>query len=559
MKIHVYNIGMYIRTTSRKNKDGSVVRYVHLAHNVWDPKAGYSKVEIIRNLGREDELDRKAIQRLVESLSRYLDGEEIKQTLVNEKEIELEPGRSFGGAWALDQIWRALSIDKLLKRLLQERRFETPVERLIFAMVANRALAPSSKLAIEEWVAEDALIPDLSHVSVTQLYRAMDFLIEANEVIQETVFFSVANLFNLEVDLLYFDTTSTYFETEEEDVFRRNGHSKDHRPDLPQAVIGLAVTREGIPVRCWVWPGNTADVSVIEEVKKDLNGWKLNRVISVIDRGFSSEDNLRYLQRAGGHYIAGERMRSGMENVEHALSRPGRFKPVADNLEIKEVVVGDGEARIRYILARNPKEAERDKEKRELILSKIKEELARLGDLAGEPHCKACCELIAHKSYGRYLKMDERGQPHIDKAKVKAEERLDGKYLIRTSDDTLSAVDVALGYKQLYQVEDAFRTLKTTLELRPVYHRLEDRIRSHILLCWLALLLIRVMENQSGQTWAKMRRSLSRIQATMLKTSSGSMTKTSTLSPALKQLFKDLKIKEPPRILDLSKIHPEKP
>jgi hypothetical protein len=529
-----------------------------LAHNVWDPRGGYSKVEVLKNLGREDELDRKAIQRLMESLSRYLDGEEVKKPgLINERELELEPGRTFGGVWALDQFWRRLGIDKILKNLLQERQFETPVERLIFAMVANRALDPSSKLAIEEWVAEDALIPDLSHVSVTQLYRAMDFMLEANEVIQENVFFSVANLFNLEVDLLYFDTTSTYFETEDEDDFRKKGHSKDSRPDLPQAVIGLAVTRDGIPVRCWVWPGNTGDMSVIEEVKKDLNGWKLNRVISVIDRGFSSDDNLRYLQRAGGHYIAGERMRSGMEHVEQALSRPGRFKPVADNLEIKEVVVGDGEARIRYVLARNPKEALRDREKRALILSRIKEALAKLGDMEGEPHSKACCELIAHKSYGRYLKMDEQGHPHIDNAKVKAEERLDGKYLIRTSDDTLSSVDVALGYKQLYQVENAFRTLKTTLELRPVYHRLEDRIRSHILLCWLALLLIRVMENQTGQTWTKLRRILSRIQATGLKTASGSMTKTSTLNPALKQLFKDLKIKEPLRILDLSKKHPE--
>ena len=176
---------MYIRTTTRKNKDGSVVRYLHLAHNVWDSKAGYSKVEVIRNLGREDELDRKAIQRLVESLSRYLDGEEVKKPgLINERDLELEPGRTFGGVWALDQFWCRLGIDKILKRLLKERQFETPVERLIFAMVANRALAPSSKLAIEEWVAEDALIPDLSHVSVTQLYRAMDFMLEANEVIQ---------------------------------------------------------------------------------------------------------------------------------------------------------------------------------------------------------------------------------------------------------------------------------------------------------------------------------------------------------------------------------------
>jgi len=396
-------------------------------------------------------------------------------------------------------------------------------------------------------------------VPVQQLYHSMDFLLEADSAIQHDVFFSVANLFNLEVDLLYFDTTSTYFETEGEDDLRKNGHSKDHRPDLPQAVIGLAVTRDGIPVRCWVWPGNTGDMSVIEEVKKDLNGWKLNRVISVIDRGFSSDDNLRYLQRAGGHYIAGERMRSGMENVEQALSRPGRFKPVADNLEIKEVVVGDGEARIRYILARNPKEAERDKSKRELILSKIREELVKLGDLGGEPHCKACCELIAHKSYGRYLKMDTQGQPHIDKAKVKSEERLDGKYLIRTSDDTLSSVDVALGYKQLYQVENAFRTLKTTLELRPVYHRIEDRIRSHILLCWLALLLVRVIENQTGESWTKLRRTLSRIQVAELKTSSGSITKTSNLNPEQKQLFKTLEIPEPPKVLDLSQNRKKNP
>ena len=291
---------MYIRTTSRKNKDGSVVRYVALAHNVWDPNAGCSKTEVIRNLGREDELDRRSLERLLENVSRYL-GEEIQTTpsTVKDQDVTFESGRSLGGVWALDQMWRRMNIEKILKHLLKKRQFETPVERVIFAMVANRALAPSSKLAIEEWVEKDAFIPDLAFVPVQQFYRAMDFLLAADSVIQEDVFFSVANLFNLEVDLLYFDTTSTYFETEEEDDFRRLGHSKDHRPDLPQAVIGLAVTRDGIPVRCWVWPGNTADMSVIEEVKKDLNGWKLNRVIGVIDRGFSSEDNLRYLQRAG--------------------------------------------------------------------------------------------------------------------------------------------------------------------------------------------------------------------------------------------------------------------
>jgi transposase len=340
----------------------------------------------------------------------------------------------------------------------------------------------------------------------------MDFLLEAKEEIERDVYVRTANLLNLEVDLLYFDTTSTYLEvedTDEEDI-RRKGHSKDHRPDLLQVVVGLAVTRDGIPVKSWVWPGNTQDMDVIREVKKDLAGWMLGRVITVVDRGFCSEQNLRELQRAGGHYIAGEKLR-GKKEAEEALSRPGRFKPVRDNLEVKEIVVGDGEKRERYILVRNPHEAERDKSKREQTLCRIKEALARIGDLKGAPHTKACCELIAHPTLGRFVKTDKRGQPRIDSEKVKQEERLDGKYLIRTSDDTLSAEDVALGYKQLYEVEDAFRTLKSTLDLRPIYHRLEDRIRAHILLCWLALLLVRVASVRTGETWARIRSVLERM------------------------------------------------
>lgn len=204
-------------------------------------------------------------------------------------------------------------------------------------------------------------------------------------------------------------------------------------------------------------------MSVVQQVKNDLVGWKLGRVITVLDRGFSSEDNLKYLQRAGGHYIAGEKLRSGKVKTEKALSHPGRFKQVRDNLEIKEIIVGDGEARIRYILVRNPKEALKDKAKREEMINKIKQELAAIGELNGAPHTKAVCNFIAHPTYGRYLKTDKKGQPKLNQAKIKAEEKLDGKYLMRTSDDTISPEDVALGYKQLLEVEDAFRTLKTTL------------------------------------------------------------------------------------------------
>lgn len=162
--------------------------------------------------------------------------------------------RSVGGTWLLDQLWQKLGIRTAITRRLRDRGFRAPVERALFAMVANRALEPSSKLAVEDWVARSVVVPDLPAFNVQHGYRAMDFLLESEESIQHEVFQAVASLLNLEVDVLFFDTTSTYFETEEsdEDTFRRQGFSKDHRPDLPQAVIGFAVTREGIPIRCWV-------------------------------------------------------------------------------------------------------------------------------------------------------------------------------------------------------------------------------------------------------------------------------------------------------------------
>ena len=255
-----------------------------------------------------------------------------------------------GGAFFLDGLWKRLTLKEILEKLLRERKYTTPVERALFALAANRALNPGSKMAVERWVKEEAAIADLEEIAVQNLYRAMDFLLEADEQIQKDVYYSVAHIFNLEVDLIYFDTTSTYFEIEEEDEFRKKGFSKDHRPDLPQTVIGLAVTKEGFPVRCWSWPGNTTDMSIVEEVKKDLTGWRLGRVITVLDRGFVSEENVKTLQRAGGHYIIGEKMRSGKPDTEQALSTAGRYQAVRDNLKVKEIVVGEGEARKRYVL-----------------------------------------------------------------------------------------------------------------------------------------------------------------------------------------------------------------
>jgi transposase len=268
------------------------------------------------------------------------------------------------------------------------------VERAIFAMVCQRALEPASKLEATRWVGRDVVIDGVSQVSDDQLYRAMDFLLGCAERVQESVFFSVAHLLNLEVDVIFFDTTSTYLETESADLddedddqaagaggdgpLRRQGHSKDHRPDLPQVLIGLAVTREGIPVRVWVWPGNTNDQSVVAEVKADLVDWRLGRAIYVVDCGFSGQQNLRALRSAGGHYIAGMKMRSGMASSEQALSRQGRYRQVRDNLRVKEVRIGDGDGAVRFVVCHNPSEAERDQQRREQRLTRIGAELDRL-------------------------------------------------------------------------------------------------------------------------------------------------------------------------------------
>ncbi len=224
--------------------------------------------------------------------------------------------RALGGVWLLEGLWRALGVDRALAGVLGPRRFTTDVERVLFALVANCALDPCSKLAAAEWASTDVHIPGLEAMDEDHAYRAMDLLVDADAQakVQEAVFFACADLLNLEVDLLFLDTTSTYFERGE-GAFRVLGHSKDHRPDLPQIVIGLAVTREGIPVRVWCWPGNTNDMSVISEVKDGLRGWRLGRVVTVVDRGFSSDENLRYLTRAGGHWIAGE---------SHARQQPRR-------------------------------------------------------------------------------------------------------------------------------------------------------------------------------------------------------------------------------------------
>ena len=547
---------MHLRVTKAKQKSG-VAEYVQLVQSVRNPETGVPQAQVIHHFGRREQLDLEALRRLIKSIGRFLDDDTAAVTGVGSPFTFLG-ARAVGATWFLDGLWKRLGIDKELRGLLAKRGFKTPIERLLFAMVANRALDPSSKLAMEDWVAKDVLIPDLAGVTSDQLYRAMDFLLAADAELQELVFFNAANLLNLEVDIIFLDTTSTYFEVETPDDpedtrlhLRRRGESKDNHPELPQVKIGFAITREGIPVRCWTWPGNTGDQTVVDEVKRDLNGWKLGRVITVADTGFNSEKNRRMLQTAGGHYILGEKLRQGPKGLPvEVLSRPGRFKVLDDGLEIKEVTLKpDGTRARRHVIVRNPDEARRDKAKRDDILAEVKRRLEALKELDGEPHEKAECELRSHETFGRFVTQTPKGRLTLNRDKITQEELLDGKYLITSSDDSLTAEDIVRGYKALWRIERAFRDLKHVLDIRPVHHRLSDRIRAHVLLCWLALLLVRVAENETKQTWRAIRAELSRLHVGIHQTDHGEIWQTARPTKDQEALYTAAGLKPPSKIL----------
>jgi len=550
---------MYLRTTTRRAADGTAVRYLQLAHNEWDPVARRSKVRVLYHFGRADELDRDAVRRLIGSLSRALPPDE-SLVAAAPPELRLTESRPLGGAWALDGLWHRLGLHEILVRALHGRRLDPAAERTLFALVANRALKPLSKLSCAAWVSELAAIPGLDALTDDQSYRAMDWLLGIEAEIAQQVYWATATLLNLEVDLLFFDTTSTYFETDEADPpspgadkgFRTyNGHSKDHRPDLPQVVIGLAVTRTGIPIRVWTFPGNTADQALIRQVKDDLLAWKLGRVVWVTDRGFASAENRRYLQRAGGHYITGEKLRGDSAEAKAALARQGRYHVVAGNLEVKEVVLDEGVMRDRFIVCRNPDEAVRDAAVRERLLGQLEAAIAGSDDLAPVAREQLACTLRAKPTNRRFLRITRAGFLRIDRAAVAADAKLDGKFLLRTSDPTLSAADVATGYKQLLEVERGWRDMKTTLDLRPVHHRKEQRIRAHVLLCWLALLLIRIAENATGETWRNLRFELEKCHLVRFAGSAGDVRQRTEITSRQAAILRALDVPEPPRYAEL--------
>jgi len=547
---------MYIRTISRKNKDRSKVTYVQLAHNERDSKKGYSKAKVLYNFGRIENLDVGQLRRLVKSISRFLPPEDALEAQVLSKhrgqDFKFTWSRSYGGAYLLSALWQQLHFRPMLEKRVSKRLFKTPIADAIFAMVANRCLAPSSKLSITEWIERDVFIPKVSTLDVQVCYRAMDFLLEHKEHIEQEIYWAVADLLNLEVDLILFDTTSSYFETEIESELKKRGYSKDKRGDLPQVIIGLAVTRNGIPVKHWIVPGNTMDMSTIEQVRNDLANWRLNRVVVVHDEGMTSESNLQYLQRGGGHYIAGRKLRSGDAVAEQALSHKGPYTKIEDQLLAKEVVIGDGEKRKRVVLVKNIHEQKRVEENRKKLVQALEEKVKQVNNRKRKStSSKEISKLLSHRIYGKYLDELKNGNLKINREKLQSEKRYDGKYLVESSDDTLSIRDIVLGHKQLDDVEQAFRTLKTTLELRPNYHSRDDRIKCHIFLCFIALVLVRIIEHKTQESWTRVRNEMQRIHCGEFQIESKKLRQLTELTNKQKEILKKLDIKEPNTIVDI--------
>jgi transposase len=335
--------------------------------------------------------------------------------------------------------------------------------------------------------------------------------------------------------------------------FRAYGKSKDHRDDLPQVVIGMAVTRGGIPVRVWCWPGNTCDSALIRQVKDDMRDWTLSRIVWVADRGFTSAENRRYLRAGDHHYIIGDKLRSGSAEAAAALSRQGRYQDVAENLRVKEVRICDSE---RFVICFNPEAAERDVAVRERMLAQLQDMIHDSDKLSATKRAELRGVISTKPGLNRYLRVTPGGLLRVDAAKVKAEENLDGKYLLRTSDPKLSAEDIALGYKQLLEVERGWRDLKQVIDLRPVYHRKEEGIRAHVILCWLALLLIRIAETTTGLTWNKIAEELDLLTLGTFTGPAGTFRQTAELTKTQRDLLAKVKIAHPRKIIEATPASP---
>ena len=561
---------MYLRTTRRKNKDGSVVEYYQLAHNIRHAETGQPVAEIIHNFGRADELDRDDLVRLCRSIARVC-GVEVRDPLESSdgtptpigeqpaalpEDVKLIQTLELGVPFVVEALWERLKLGPTLRKVMEESGGTPLHERALLAMVANRLCEPDSKLGVWDRWLQKVYMPSCNTLKLYQMYEAMDLLHWNVAEVENAIFFHVANLFNLVVDVIFYDTTTASFSIDEADEatetgagFRKYGHSKDGTWS-PQIVVALAVTREGLPVRSWVFSGNTSDVDTVKKVREDLRGWKLGRALFVADSGMNSSTNRDELARACGKYLLATRMASVSEIKDEVLSKPGRFRTIAENLQAREVVVGDGELRRRYILCYNPREAERERKHREQVVKELEEELKDHPD--HQATARWAIDLLASGRYKRYLTVDKQARIRLNREAIQQTSKYDGKWVLQTNDDTITVEDAAAGYKGLLVIERAFRALKSTrIKMEPMYHWLPKRIEAHVKLCVFSLLIERVAELQCKQPWPNIRRTLSTLQATEFHTQKNQFFQRNEPARELVRTLKSLEIPMPKAVLDI--------
>lgn len=588
---------MYLRTVTRKNKDGTSVDYYQLAHNERDSKTKKPVARIIHNFGRANQHNKEVLVRLCQSIARVcglevLDIDEQwklekkKQTDNKAKQffdtVKLIKTMEFGTVEVIKFLWEKLGIGKTLRSIGGggERGCPSFYEQALLAMTANRLCEPESKLGVwDRWLSK-VYFPFNDTLKLDHMYEGMDYLYAHAEAVERSVFFHTANLFNLEVDLIFYDTTTASFciDQEDEDIeleeleiygegeteaetevnkevlskgLRKYGHNKEG-VWTPQVVVALAVTRDGLPVRCWVFPGNTSDVSAVKQVRQGLRGWKLGRALFVADSGVNSEANRAELSRACGKYLLATRMGSVSEVKHKVVSKRGKYKVIQDNLHAKEVIVGDGERRRRYILCYNPKEAERQRKHRQEIVEKLEELLSQHAENKNIATAQWAIELLASRRYKRYLRITKGNRVELDRTAIKEAERYDGKWVIETNDDTISFEDAACGYKGLMVIEQCFRSLKRTqIKMTPMYHWLPHRIETHVRICVLALLIERVAELSCQMSWFRIRHILQQLQVIECQTADHAFFRLNEVSEEVKEIFKKLEIPLPKSVIGI--------
>ena len=457
-------------------------RYLQLVEN---HREGYRTVQrVLATLGRLDELTAAgAPDALLRSLARF--GQRVR--LMEAGDLEKGPSQQLGPDLVFGRLWQTTGVERALNDLLRDRSFEFPVERAIYLTVLHRLFMSGSDRAAERWV-RDVVVPGAEGIELHHLYRAMRWLGEAKDEVEEALFAWRRDLFT-ELSLAFFDTTSLYFEGRDGESLGQHGHSKDHRPDLRQMVVGAVLTGDGRPVCCELWPGNHADGNALLPVMDRLRQrFGLTRVCWVADRGMISQDTIQGLEARKLEYILGARLRRQREVTISVLARAGRYHDVADNLQVKEVRVSDR----RYIVCYNPQEAVKDAADRETIVKALEDELRQ-----------GARQLVGNRGYRRFLRVDKEAVS-IDMKKVAAEARYDGKFVLRTN-TSLPADEVAVQYKRLLLVERFFRDTKSLLATRPIFHQWDATIRGHVFCSFLALVLVDELKRRLASQGLKLK------------------------------------------------------